>query len=329
MGTGTGGIRPEPIGTIEREASMKRSLVLLLAVAAMVLAMIAPAGAITDGTPAPDSTYGHVGELLFFVPSEADSRFVDPGSWFTCSGTLLSKTVVATAGHCTFDIGHYGVDGHGTGGTDVWVNFSEEPDFSILPPSSGFIPYGNPARYLAWEAALDVDKNWVRGTAYHHPQYDDLAFFLHDAGVIVLGSPVDQPASGFGELPGVGYLDQFLSQRKNDHRFTPVGYGLRFIRPTKIEYGDTRQMADVMLVNLKGTFGVPEGTSVVFSNNRGKAHLGGTCFGDSGGPIFDEDTNTIVAVTSFGMNGNCAGTGSGYRIDQTDDLEFFNSYLGS
>ena len=41
---------------------------------------------------------------------------------------------------------------------------------------------------------------------------------------------------------------------------------------------------------------------------------GGTCFGDSGGPILIK-THTIVAVTSFGLNANCAGGGFGFRVD--------------
>ena len=50
---------------------------------------------------------------------------------------------------------------------------------------------------------------------------------------------------------------------------------------------------------------------------------GGTCFGDSGGPTFD-DTNSLllVAVTSFGYSPNCTGVGGAYRLDQPDDLEF-------
>ncbi|MBM3818052.1 MAG: trypsin-like serine protease [Acidimicrobiia bacterium] len=52
--------------------------------------------------------------------------------------------------------------------------------------------------------------------------------------------------------------------------------------------------------------------SMLLSNN---AHTGGTCFGDSGGPNFVGDTAVIAGVTSFGINGDCAGTGGVYRID--------------
>jgi secreted trypsin-like serine protease len=66
---------------------------------------------------------------------------------------------------------------------------------------------------------------------------------------------------------------------------------------------------------------------VVFSGNKGVTHSGGTCFGDSGGPVFEGDTNLIVAVTSFGITFNCVEPGGYYRIDQTDDLAFIGDFL--
>jgi secreted trypsin-like serine protease len=63
----------------------------------------------------------------------------------------------------------------------------------------------------------------------------------------------------------------------------------------------------------------------LLSNN---AYTGGTCFGDSGGPNFIGDTNVIAGVTSFGLNGNCAGTGGVYRVDQADDLNWLYSEFG-
>jgi hypothetical protein len=43
--------------------------------------------------------------------------------------------------------------------------------------------------------------------------------------------------------------------------------------------------------------------------------------------VFDGDTTTIVAVTSFGLSQTCTGVGGGYRIDQDDDLEFIGGFL--
>ena len=65
--------------------------------------------------------------------------------------------------------------------------------------------------------------------------------------------------------------------------------------------------------------------SLLLSNN---ANTGGTCFGDSGGPNFIGNSNTIAGVTSFGMNGTCAGTGGVYRVDRADDLDWLYSKFG-
>ena len=107
-------------------------------------ALLTPTAAqgITNGV-ADGQQHPYVGELLFYVPDEVDPRFDDPGAWFTCTGTLVDDDIVVTAGHCTFATGLDGVSttengGNGSGGTDVWINFEEVPDFDILPPSASF-----------------------------------------------------------------------------------------------------------------------------------------------------------------------------------------------
>jgi hypothetical protein len=63
--------------------------------------------------------------------------------------------------------------------------------------------------------------------------------------------------------------------------------------------------------------------SVLLSNNHS---TGGICFGDSGGPNFIGDSNVIGGVTSFLLNGNCAGTGGVYRVDTADDLNWLAGF---
>jgi secreted trypsin-like serine protease len=63
---------------------------------------------------------------------------------------------------------------------------------------------------------------------------------------------------------------------------------------------------------------------MLLSNN---AHTGGTCFGDSGGPNFFYGTNIVAGVTSFGINGNCAGTGGVFRMDRSWALDWVGSFL--
>ncbi|MDQ4114100.1 MAG: trypsin-like serine protease, partial [Actinomycetota bacterium] len=87
-----------------------------------------------------------------------------------------------------------------------------------------------------------------------------------------------------------------------------------------------RRRADMMLVNLNGVYGTGDNVAAKFSNNNGQGHTGGTCFGDSGGPILVKGSDTMVAVTSFGLSVTCSDGTGGYRVDQPDDLEFLASF---
>ncbi len=99
--------------------------------------------------------------------------------------------------------------------------------------------------------------------------------------------------------------------------FTDSGYGLSYTNPTIDVSFRERLMAHSKLVNL--TSALTDGYNLQTSNNPGIG--GGTCFGDSGGPIFygDAQSNLIVGVTSFGLSQwVCAGVDFAYRVDQAD-----------
>ena len=66
--------------------------------------------------------------------------------------------------------------------------------------------------------------------------------------------------------------------------------------------------------------------SLLLSNNH---NTGGTCFGDSGGPNFIGNSNVVGGVTSFGLNGNCAGTGGVYRLDRSWNLNWLHDKFGA
>jgi hypothetical protein len=308
----------------------------LAATALATVALVAPAlpaHAIIGG--APDAgEHPYVGQLLFYVPDAVDPRFDEPGAWFNCTGTLIDPDTVVTAGHCTYAVGADGEvpDSPLHGGTDVWFSVLQAPDYSILPPSSTFVPDRNPERYEAWSAALDASPTWHEAEAtYTHPEYVDAAFLLHDLGVVELSEPIY--LSEYGSLPTVDYLDRYYSKgAKRTGLFESVGYGLEDSGPKFSLGGDTRRKADRRLVSFRGAYGYRD-ISVMFSH-RGNGTTGGTCFGDSGGPTFDittsaiADQNIIVAVTSFGLNYNCNASGS-YRLDQPDDLAFLLDPAGA
>ncbi len=261
-----------------------RRLCSVAAALLLVLGLMAgPAAGITNGEPDGDE-HPHVGLLIFDIDGVPAWR---------CSGTLLSPTVMLTAGHCTF----------GTDGGRVWF------DPEVVDPDYPF----------ASDDSVEFDE------IHTHPDYDDDAFFLHDVGVVILAEPVD--ADRFGTLAEVGVLDRLAVRRGvQAQQFTPVGYGLQSVVPD-LRADLVRYQATVGLVDVRGTAGIPAGTSVMFTNNPGQRNTGGTCFGDSGGPVFMQDTDVIVAVTSFGLNANCVGVGGGYRVDTTDDQSFITAFL--
>lgn len=301
-------------------------LITLVAVMAM-LGLSTPAQAITNGQP-DDGEHPYVGELFFYVPDDIDSRFTDPGGWFTCSGTLVNPTTVVTAGHCVYGVGKDGKSttkkgGDGSGGNDMWISFEEAPDFDIVPPSSNYIPDRNGDRYIDRNAVLDASAEWNSASAYAHPEYDDAAFYLHDLGVLVLDQPVYMDE--YGSLPQEKLLNSLVKQ-KSKLIFEAVGYGLEGAKLNSSFGGDTRRNAQQRLVNLNGVAGTGKGTSAKFSSNRGKNTTGGTCFGDSGGPIFLGDSTTFAAVTSYGISTTCSDGTGGYRIDQRDDLDFLATF---
>ena len=58
---------------------------------------------------------------------------------------------------------------------------------------------------------------------------------------------------------------------------------------------------------------------------------GGTCNGDSGGPVFwPADSNQVVAVSSWGwLNAGCRGIGFYYRTDRGEVLDWIHSVVGN
>lgn len=303
--------------------------------ALLALALVAaPATAITKGGVDDAGEHPQVGQLLFYVPDAPSGIYDDPGGWYSCSGTLVDETHVVTAGHCTFAVGLDGesttseddrytaADGNGSGGNDVWFTTNEDDShFDGFPSTfdeNGDLNY--PTQWDRYEARRDwLNGNafWVRGEAHSHPGYDDRAFYLHDAGLLVLAEGMDGPYATVAEQD---YLEKYAG-RRNEHRFEVVGYGLNKVLPFADFGGDTRMKAEPRLLNLVSN---PKDTYIQLSNNP---RTGGTCFGDSGGPTFDTtDSLLLVAVTSFGYSPNCTGVGGAYRLDQPDDLDFLAEF---
>lgn len=210
-----------------------------------------------------------------------------------CSGTLVSPTVFLTAGHCTDGAAH----------VEIWFDADVESGI----PANGY--------------PFDGD---VGGTPYTHPDYNPNAFFFRDVGVVVLDTPQISPNGHYGVLPDLNQLDRLKTVRgRQNQTFTAVGYGLQRINPVFVEAERVRMLATPQLIQIN----VPGYTgdfSLLLSNNHS---TGGTCFGDSGGPNFLGDSDIVAGVTSFAINGNCAGTGGVFRMDRVWALDWVRSFL--
>jgi len=273
----------------------------LLAAIVLLLAIVIPVAAITNGQP-DGNHHPYVGLAVF------DDAPGHP-AW-RCSASLISPNVVLTAGHCT----------DGAVAARVW--FNEDVTYDKVPYP--LYPYGGPG------------SGATEGTPYTNPKYRSPenpygggnglpAFSYRDTGVIVLNEPVYMDK--YAQLPTAGLVDTLKNKTSIDF----VGYGVseqimtypgqpprsrwtgprvRLYAPSELVSGQFVHSAEYMRLALN-----PGGGS------------GGTCFGDSGGPDLLGGTNTVLAVNSYVTNVNCSGVGYSARVDIPEVLKWLNSFL--
>jgi hypothetical protein len=239
---------------------------------------------------------GHPGVVLV-------AMYVNGAPAFRCSGTLLDRWDVLTAGHCAGEPGEF---------SDVFVFTQSDIDGGTAAGTNHY-PF-----CLAGDPCVKASR-WAS-----FPGFTEANFALHDVGMIRLSQPIDLPASQYGQLPVAGQLDQYAKGQKPS--FTTVGYGAQRSFPDAASWKEqadrVREVAYPKLVQIDtgatGTF------SMLLSNN---ANTGGSCYGDSGGPNFLGSSMTIAGVTSFGRNPTCAGTGGVFRLDKQDVLDFIHGFV--
>jgi hypothetical protein len=270
---------------------MRRILTLIAIVVAMLATTAAPAGAIT-GNYVEDNEHPFVGLVVFY---DAEGEFSH-----RCSGSLLTPTVFLTAGHCT------------DGATTARVYFQQDAGANYDPalgydPRSGYPERCAPGTLGATCATSDELYNYG---------FADFAGFpnTRDVGLVILDQPI--AVSEYGALAAPGSLDRLATKRgRQEVTFTASGYGLTKSNPVKVTSYRERLMAQSRLTNLRSAL---TGGFNLQTNGNGSGR-GGTCSGDSGGPVFygGYTSNTIVGVTSFGLNAYCRGVDFAYRTDTT------------
>ena len=269
----------------------------LLAAVALSTALAAPVSAIRYGT---NDGNGHP-YVGLMVAQDSDG---DP--LWRCTGTLLSRTVFLTAGHCVE-----------APAAHIEIFFDAGP----VPLGAGYpAAGGHPCNGITgYPCTGDVG-----GTPHSHPQWDPDHFWTHDLGVVTLDEPFESPNGVYGTLPGLNSLDSLHPGRSTT--FTAVGYGLQLAFPDaaawKEQAARVRKVAHPWLIQNNTPF-ASDIDLIVTDNAAG----GGTCFGDSGGPNFVGDSTVIAGVNSFVYNSLCAGFSGVYRIDKADDVNWLATFF--
>ena len=275
---------------------MRTRLAAVLSTAALGLAQVAPTGpatASTGGTVDVDNVYSGVGMIAFY----------DAGGRYRCSATLVSPTVLLTAAHCTF-------------GTDGKTAVTFEPFVDDAPPANLPVAADEAAGYTAAELA---GTGYVSGTAVTHPEYSDFTDMdnWNDVGVVLLDTPVTDV--DIMPIADEGTLDEIKRRELRKTIFRAVGYGTEVRKaesgpqnPTPQSYPIVRRWVDMPGQKLTPQILQTNG------NENDNAGTGGTCFGDSGGPLLLD--GEIVGVTSYGYTSNCRYI-DGYQRVEIDVVE--------
>jgi hypothetical protein len=256
-----------------------------------------PACAITNGQPDLDNNWPYVGLV---VVDEWDGTQVVP--MWRGTGILISPKVVLTAGHLT----------ENALAARIWFDVGPIQGFWEDPP--GHYPF--PGRDSVEAKEIHTHPDYELGL---DPQLKE--WISHDVGILILKKPVHMKE--YGELPTEGLVDTLQMKATVDQ----VGYGVQEMhRGGGQPYWTGPKMRYFAPAELITTDDAMSDEFMKLTANPAQ-EKGGTAFGDSGGPNLLGDTNTILGITSWGTNYQCAGVSYAQRVDTADVLSWINSFL--
>jgi hypothetical protein len=175
---------------------------------------------------------------------------------------------------------------------------------------------------------LDANPDYISGTAYPHPDYDNFSGFPvnFDVGVVELDGAA--PVTTFGVLAPLGTAEELAGDTgrgRNSALVENVGYGIQSVQPKPMDV-ETRYKSTSRIVEVNGN--IAQGGNLHTLNNPSDVGgRGGTCFGDSGGPVLVNNTNQVIAVVSFGFSPTCHGADYSWRVDTQNSYDFILPFL--
>ena len=173
---------------------------------------------------------------------------------------------------------------------------------------------GDLPAYVSFDQRFTPSSTVVTGEAVPNPDFGSPEADTHDIALVLLDTPVtDRP---YAELPSANRLASAAKRQA----LTIVGYGANgFLK------GGGKPVPDFRLVRSVGNSRVSKVEKTGFNLRMSS----GICFGDSGGPVLLGDSDIVVGIASFVLNGNCTGNAFAYRLDTAESLAFLGPYLSS
>jgi hypothetical protein len=227
------------------------------------------------------------------------------GTWMFGSCTLVDDNVVLTAGHVTayleyyISMGMWNVE-------DVKVSFDDDNVFNSATWNQAAAIVTHPEYYLPGSGASHLS---------------------HDIGAIILKEPMAiEPVT----LADVGLLDDLKKDKElkggpKANHLIAVGYGtwLEWPPPQILDSDGARYMAEC-------GYQAANSQWLLCSQNK-TLGLGGTGYGDSGGPAFwklPDDSEVQVGITSWG-DMTLVSTTWFYRVDTPEAIGFINDIIAT